>query len=134
MLARELFEAQRSAFRSRASSHRERIDALKALEQALLRHKNDIVRAISEDYRGRAAEETLALELVPTLGEIREARKHLKAWTQPRAVPVGWQFQPARARIEMQPKGVVGILGAWNYPVFLTVGPAVGAIAAGNRA
>jgi coniferyl-aldehyde dehydrogenase len=52
---------------------------------------------------------------------------------EPRAVPVGWQFQPARARIEMQPKGVVGILGAWNYPLFLTIGPAVGAIAAGNR-
>jgi coniferyl-aldehyde dehydrogenase len=133
MLARDLFEAQRSAFRSGASSCRERIDALKALEQALLRHKNDIVRAISEDYRGRAAEETLALELVPTLGEIREARKHLKEWMEPRAVPVGWQFQPARARIEMQPKGVVGILGAWNYPLFLTIGPAVGAIAAGNR-
>jgi coniferyl-aldehyde dehydrogenase len=133
MLARDLFEAQRSAFRSNASSYGERMDALKALEQALLRHKNDIVRAISEDYRGRAAEETLALELVPTLGEIREARKHLEEWMKPRAVPVGWQFQPARARIEMQPKGVVGILGAWNYPVFLTVGPAVGAIAAGNR-
>jgi coniferyl-aldehyde dehydrogenase len=106
---------------------------LRALEQALLRHKNDIVRAISEDFGGRAAEETLALELVPTLGEIREARKNLKRWMEPRAVPVGWQFQPARARIEMQPKGVVGILGAWNYPVFLTIGPAVGAIAAGNR-
>jgi coniferyl-aldehyde dehydrogenase len=52
---------------------------------------------------------------------------------EPRAVPVGWQFHPGRARIEMQPKGVVGILGAWNYPVFLTIGPAVGAIAAGNR-
>ncbi len=52
---------------------------------------------------------------------------------EPREVEVGWQFLPASARIEMQPKGVVGILGAWNYPLFLTIGPAVGAIAAGNR-
>jgi coniferyl-aldehyde dehydrogenase len=133
MHARELFEAQRSAFRPNASSYLNRIAALKALERALLHHKDDIVHSISEDYRGRAAEETLALELVPTLGEIREARKHLKRWMEPRAVPVGWQFQPARARIEMQPKGIVGILGAWNYPLFLTIGPAVGAIAAGNR-
>ena len=133
MPARDLFDAQRSAFRQNASSYRDRVAALKALERALLCHKNDIVRAISEDYGGRAAEETLALELVPTLGEIREARKHLKRWMEPRAVPVSWQFQPARARIEMQPKGVVGILGAWNYPLFLTIGPAVGAIAAGNR-
>jgi coniferyl-aldehyde dehydrogenase len=52
---------------------------------------------------------------------------------EPQEVEVGWQFLPASARIEMQPKGVVGILGAWNYPLFLTIGPAVGAIAAGNR-
>jgi coniferyl-aldehyde dehydrogenase len=109
------------------------MDALRALERALLAHKDHIVRAISEDYGGRAAEETLALELVPTLGEIREARKHLKAWMEPRSVPVGWQFWPASARIEIQPKGVVGILGAWNYSLFLTMTPAVGAIAAGNH-
>jgi coniferyl-aldehyde dehydrogenase len=132
MLARDLFDAQRSAFRLDAS-YRDRMAALKALEHALLGHQNDIIRAISEDFTGRAAEETLALELIPTLGEIREARKHLKNWMGARAVPVAWQFQPASARIEMQPKGVVGVLGAWNYPLFLTIGPAVGAIAAGNR-
>jgi coniferyl-aldehyde dehydrogenase len=133
MSARDLFDAQRFSFRPNGSAYRERVAALKALERALLEHKDEIVRAISEDFKGRAAEETLGLELVPTLGEIRDARKHLKGWMRPRAVPVGWQFQPARARIEMQPKGVVGILGAWNYPLFLTIGPAVGAIAAGNR-
>src|ERR1700722_14960831 len=133
MLARDLFDAQRSAFRANPSTYGGRIAALCALEQALLRPKNDIVRTISEAFGGRAAEETVALELIPTLGEIREARKNLKRWMEPRAVPVGWQFQPARARIEMQPKGVVGSLGAWDYPLFLTIGPAVGAIAAGNR-
>jgi coniferyl-aldehyde dehydrogenase len=132
MLARDLFDTQRSAFRLDAS-YRDRMAALKTLEHALLRHQNDIIRSISEDFTGRAAEETLALELVPTLGEIRDARKYLRNWMEPRTVPVGWQFQPASARIEMQPKGVVGILGAWNYPLFLTIGPAVGAIAAGNR-
>jgi coniferyl-aldehyde dehydrogenase len=133
MLARDLFDAQRSAFRPNGSSYRERITALKTLERALLHHRDDIVHAISADFKGRAAEETLALELVPTLGEIRDARKNLKNWMEPRAVPVAWQFQPASARIEMQPKGVVGILGAWNYPIYLIIAPAVGAIAAGNR-
>ena len=55
MLARELFEAQRSALRVKALTYQDRMDALRALEQALLRHKNDIVRAISEDFGGRAA-------------------------------------------------------------------------------
>ncbi len=133
MLARSVFDAQRSAFQPRRHSYRDRIDALRALERALIDHKDAIVRAISDDFNGRAAEETLALELVPTLGEIRDACKNLKSWMRPRPVAVGWQFWPARARIEMQPKGVVGILGAWNYPLFLTIGPAVGAIAAGNH-
>ncbi len=132
MLARTCFDAQRAAFRRSAPSYRDRMESLRALERALLNHKDDLVRAISEDFSGRAAEETLALELVPTLGEIRAAQKHLKEWMEPREVPVGWQFWPARARIEMQPKGVVGIIGAWNYPLFLTAAPAAGAIAAGN--
>jgi coniferyl-aldehyde dehydrogenase len=132
MLARTL-DAQRAAFRGKIRSYRDRIDALRALERALLDHKDAIIEAISADFNGRAAEETQALELVPTLGEIRDARKHLKGWMEPRAVAVDWQFWPGRARIEMQPKGVVGILGAWNYPLFLTIGPAVGAIAAGNH-
>jgi coniferyl-aldehyde dehydrogenase len=127
------FDAHRTAYHSKIRSYRDRIAALVALERALLDHKDAIVRAISDDFNGRAAEETLALELVPTLGEIRDARKHLKSWMEPHAVAVGWQFWPARARIEMQPKGVVGILGAWNYPLFLTIGPAIGAIAAGNH-
>ncbi len=133
MLARDCFEAQRSASRRNAPSYRDRIAALRSLERVLLDHKDNIVSAISEDYSGRATEETLALELVPTLGEIRDACRHLKSWMEPRSVPVGWQFWPASARIEMQPKGVVGILGAWNYPLFLTIGPAIGAIAAGNH-
>src|ERR1035437_2757738 len=133
MLARTLFDAQRAAFRRSALSYRDRMDALRKLEGALLDNKDEMVRAISDDFNGRAAEETLALELVPVLGEIRDARKHLKEWMEPRDVQLGWQFLPASARIEMQPKGVVGILGAWNYPLFLTIGPAVGAIAAGNR-
>jgi coniferyl-aldehyde dehydrogenase len=133
VFARTLFDQQRAAFRRAALSYKDRMDALRAIERALIDHKDEIVRAISGDFNSRAAEETLALELVPLLGEIRDARKHLKEWMAPREVEVGWQFQPASARIEMQPKGVVGILGAWNYPLFLTVGPAVGAIAAGNR-
>lgn len=133
MLARTLFDAQRLAFRRNAPTYRDRINALRSLEEVLLDRKDDLARAISDDFGGRAAEETLALELVPTLGELRAARKHLKQWMEPRPVPVGWQFWPARARIETQPKGVVGILGAWNYPLFLSIAPAVGAIAAGNH-
>jgi len=52
---------------------------------------------------------------------------------QPRAASAGWQFLPGRARVIYQPLGVVGIIGAWNYPLFLCLSPVVSALAAGNH-
>jgi len=52
---------------------------------------------------------------------------------RPRRVGVSWLYRPARAWVQPQPKGVVGIIGARNYPVNLTLAPVVGALAAGNR-
>src|SRR3546814_3273950 len=42
-------------------------------------------------------------------------------------------FQPASARVVYQPLGVVGIIVPWNYPLYLAIGPLIGALAAGNR-
>ena len=67
------------------------------------------------------------------LGEIRHASKHLKNWMAPRRVATALQFIPARNRLIPQPLGVVGIIAPWNYPLQLTLAPAVGALAAGNR-
>jgi coniferyl-aldehyde dehydrogenase len=128
-----LLETQRRALRQSLPGYRERIQALQKLEQVILRRKNDFIRAIADDFGGRAAEETLALELFPVVNEIRHARRHLKRWMAARRAPVPWQFWPARARVEYQPLGIAGILSAWNYPVFLTLGPLVGAVAAGNH-
>jgi len=127
------YEAQRAAFRRKMPGYRERSDALRALEQALLKHKDRLIAAISDDFGGRAAEETLALELFPTLAEIRHAIAHLKRWMAPRRIPVSWQFWPARARVLYQPLGVAGILSAWNYPLFLSLVPLANALAAGNH-
>src|SRR5260370_19431468 len=120
---RRRFDAQRSAFERGAPSYRDRIDALRKIEHALLRRKDEIVKVISADFGGRAAEETLALDLFPVLHEIRHTIKHLKDWMTPRRASIGWQFWPARGRVEYHPLGVVGILAAWNYPLFLGLGP-----------
>jgi coniferyl-aldehyde dehydrogenase len=53
---------------------------------------------------------------------------------RPRPAAAGWQFMPGRARVIYQPLGVVGIIGAWNYPVLLSLSPLVSALAAGNHA
>jgi coniferyl-aldehyde dehydrogenase len=42
--------------------------------------------------------------------------------------------QPAKAWVQYQPLGVVGIIAPWNYPLLLSVGPLICALAAGNHA
>jgi coniferyl-aldehyde dehydrogenase len=110
-----------------------RVKALRALLKAVRARREEFVAAISEDFGGRSREETLLLEVFPVVDTINDAIRHLPQWTRSRAAATGWQFLPGRARVVYQPLGVVGIIGAWNYPLFLTVSPLVGALAAGNH-
>lgn len=130
----DLFDSQRAAFRRGVVDYTQRMAALKRLEGVLLEQQDEIVRATDEDFGGRARQETLLLELAPLVDGIRHTRKHLKKWMKPERVTAGIHFFPAQARIVYQPLGVVGILGAWNYPTFLTLRPLVDAMAAGNHA
>jgi coniferyl-aldehyde dehydrogenase len=127
-------DAQRQAFRREPPGYRERLEALKALRKGLLSRKDDFVRAISEDFGGRAREETLLLECFPLLDQIKHALQHLKRWMRPRRVGTGFAFLPGRSYIVYQPLGVVGILSVWNYPLLLALSPLVDALAAGNHA
>ena len=131
---RPLFERQRAAFQRGAPDYSKRMEALKSLEAAVIDRQDDLVRAMDEDFGGRARQETLALELAPLVDGIRHTRRHLASWMKPCRVSAGINFFPARARILYQPLGVVGILGAWNYQTFLSLSPLVDAIAAGNHA
>ena len=51
--------------------------------------------------------------------------KHLRRWMAPQRVPTALQFMPAKNRLIPQPLGVVGIIAPWNYPLQLTLAPAV---------
>jgi coniferyl-aldehyde dehydrogenase len=130
---RRVLDVQRSAFAANPPGYGERIDALAALERAIVARQDDIVAAVSEDFGCRPAEETLGLELFPLLNEIRYARRHVRRWMAPRRAPVQWQFWPGRAVVHHRPLGVVGILSPWNYPIFLSLVPLTCAIAAGNH-
>jgi coniferyl-aldehyde dehydrogenase len=127
------FDAQRRAFGAGAPDYRRRIEALNALRDGLLARREELVAAISADFGGRAADETLLLELFPLLDEIRHAKRHLRGWMKRKRVGTTWFLLPSRAYVVHQPLGVVGVLGAWNYQLLLTLGPLVDAIAAGNH-
>jgi coniferyl-aldehyde dehydrogenase len=106
---------------------------LQALEQLVRNHRDEIATAISTDFGHRAAEETALLEVFPSLGGIAHALKHTRRWMRPQRQWASFWFLPARAALLPQPKGVVGIIVPWNYPLYLAVGPMADALAAGNR-
>ena len=129
-----MLAAQRTAFTHRPPDGPRRIRALRALLKAVRARREEFVQAISDDFGGRARQETLLLEVFPLVDNIRHAISQLPRWMRPRRAAAGWQFLPGRARVVYQPLGVVGIIGAWNYPVLLSLSPLVSALAAGNHA
>ncbi len=116
-----------------ATSASERIAKIKRLHDALLARRDEIRRALWDDYRKPAAEVDLS-EIYPVLGEARHARRHLREWMEPQYVPAPIALIGSRSQIIHEPKGVVLIISPWNFPVNLTLGPLVSAIAAGNCA
>ncbi|MCH2340889.1 coniferyl aldehyde dehydrogenase [Pseudomonas sp. NPDC047963] len=129
-----LFERQRSAFQAYPSpSAADRLQWLEALHDLLASHQQPVIDAISEDFGNRSADETRLAEIMPSLDGIRHAKRHLTRWMKPSRRRVGMAFQPASARVVYQPLGVVGIIVPWNYPLYLAIGPLIGALAAGNR-
>ena len=130
---RAAFDRQRAAFARGAPDYARRRAALATLRDAVRARQGELVNAVSEDFGGRALDETVLLELFPFYDQIRHARRHLKRWMRRRRVPSSWFLLPSRAFYEYQPVGVVGVIGAWNYQLLLTLGPVVDALAAGNH-
>ena len=97
----------------------------------LTEREADFVAAIQADL-GRNATDAWLADVAPTVGESKYARKHLRSWMRPGRVRVPLAVLPGRAWYQYEPLGVVTVIGAWNYPVYLTLGPLVGALAAGN--
>ncbi|PPQ70858.1 hypothetical protein CVT26_014081 [Gymnopilus dilepis] len=81
---------------------------------------------------GRPTLEARFLELVPTIGEVATQLKNIDKWTKPEKPPFSINFGPMRPVIRKEPKGTVLIIAPFNYPMWLTLGPLAGAIAAGN--
>ncbi|AUH51121.1 coniferyl aldehyde dehydrogenase [Chromobacterium sp. ATCC 53434] len=106
---------------------------LNALERLLQENRQALVDAVSRDFGQRSSVETRLAELFPSLEAVRHARRHLNRWMRPARRGVSIWFQPAGASVLPQPLGVVGVVVPWNYPLFLSFGPIVAALAAGNR-
>ncbi|WP_168408487.1 coniferyl aldehyde dehydrogenase [Acinetobacter indicus] len=113
---------------------KERIDRLARLKRVLVKYQDQFAEAINEDYGNRSMDETKIGELLTCLEHIKYYSKNLSGWMKPSKRHVGIIHQPAKAWVQYQPLGVVGIIAPWNYPLLLSVGPLICALAAGNHA
>lgn len=133
--AQRVFALQRAAYlRHPYPSLQERLESLAKLEKVLVDNADAIADAVNRDFTNRSAEETKILEIFGCVDGIRHTRKHLKKWMKPQKRHVSINFATGSNRVIPQPKGVVGVVSPWNYPLFLTVSPLTSILAAGNRA
>lgn len=130
-----IFERQRAAFaEERYPDYGTRVARLQSLVDAVEEYQDRLAAAMNEDFGGRSFDESVMLDCLVPIKEAKAAKRSLRRWMKPERRSVGLALMGTRARLLPQPKGVVGIISAWNYPVHLALAPLVPALAAGNRA
>ncbi len=130
----DLFSRQRANQASvKRSSANARIAKLKKLRDAILARESQIRDALAADFR-KAPAETEITEIVPVLTEIKDAITHLHDWMRPHKVPTPMSLFGTKSHVYYEPRGVVLIIGPWNYPFQLVIAPVIAAVAAGNCA
>ena len=133
----DLLRRQQAAFHAElpvsAAARRDRLARAKAL---LLENRDALARAVSDDFGHRSTEQTLLTDIMASVGPLNHAMKHLDAWMRPekRRLDFPLPLLGAKAWVEYQPKGVIGVIAPWNFPINLTFGPLAGIFAAGDRA
>ncbi|MDE2486448.1 MAG: coniferyl aldehyde dehydrogenase [Alphaproteobacteria bacterium] len=123
--------------RDGAPSAQQRIDRIDRCIQLLIDHRKGIEEALNEDFGSRSKEATAFTDVAGSIGPLKHAREHLAKWMRPekrKTSPALLGLFGAKAEVRFQPKGVVGVISPWNFPVNLTFTPLAGILAAGNRA
>ncbi|MFO1079228.1 MAG: coniferyl aldehyde dehydrogenase [Reyranellaceae bacterium] len=129
---------QRAAhLRHGALSAAQRVEWLDRCIGLLVDHRRAIEDALDADFGARSRHATAFGDIAASLGPLKHARQNVARWmrTERRATtPRLLGFLGGKAEIRWQPKGVVGVISPWNFPVNLTFAPLAGVLAAGNRA
>ncbi|MCP1644877.1 coniferyl-aldehyde dehydrogenase [Pseudomonas citronellolis] len=129
-----LFATQREAYRAHPyPSLAERKARLRALRTQLRRYQDLIATAMSADFGHRSGVDTRFLDLLGCVLHINHSLRHLRHWMKASPRRTELLFKGNSLRVEYQPKGVVGVISAWNFPVYIGIAGLVSAIAAGNR-
>ena len=129
----ELFNKQKAnQYKVGNTTYKQRIKKLNALKKAIeFTYKEEIRKALYDDFKKPYIETDLT-EIYPVIGEIKFAKKNLKSWMKRQRVDTPLALFGASSWYIYEPKGVCLLISPWNFPLNLTFGPLVSAIAAGN--
>lgn len=132
-----ILERQRAAFAAELPvAIATRKDRLRRAAAMIRTGAADLCDALSEDFGNRSREQSMITDIAASITPIEHALKQVDRWARterrPSLFPLG--LIGARSSVEYQPKGVVGVIAPWNFPVNLVMSPLAGIFAAGNRA
>lgn len=129
---KSILDKQRNFFENNATRGIDfRIEQLKKLKKAIKVNEFNIYEALNADFK-KSQFETYATEIGVLYEEINCMLKNIKKWATPQLVKDTVANFPSRNYIYRDPYGVCLVIGAWNYPLQLTLAPVIGAIAGGN--
>ena len=133
----EILRLQRESYLAEGEVSAEtRIDRLDRTIDVLVANAEKISEAMNADFGCRPRQVNLMTDVTGSLENLKHAKKHLRKWMKaekrPSMFPLG--LLGGRSSIQYQPKGVVGVIAPWNFPLGMVFEPLAGVIAAGNRA
>ena len=122
--------------RDGAPSYKQRLEWINTAIALLVENSEALCDALAEDFGHRSKDQSAFTDVVSSISAMKHARKHLRQWMRPerRGVEFPFGLLGARNEIRYQPKGVVGVVAPWNFPVGMVFTPLAGIFAAGNRA
>ncbi|MCE9561732.1 MAG: aldehyde dehydrogenase family protein [Planctomycetes bacterium] len=111
-----------------------RLRPVRTLRNLLVERTDDLIAAANADI-GRPVVEVLGTELLPSAAALNFIEQEAVRILAPRRIP--GRLRPTwlmgtRDAVHHRPWGVVGVIGTWNYPIYLNVGPIAQALVAGN--
>jgi aldehyde dehydrogenase (NAD+) len=126
-----IFALQRvQQWETKATTAEQRKEKLRRLKSAVEAHADEVVAAVKQDTR-KPENEIRVTELLNVIGNIERNINNLDEWMKPIEVTPS-NSKTDTARIVYEARGVCLILGPWNFPLGLVLGPVAAAVAAGN--
>ena len=133
----EILKKQQQAFLEEGPVSAEvRIDRLTRAYKMIAENQEAIIEACNKDFGNRSKHQSRMADVMSVMDGLKYNIEHVRKWMKEdkRKVMFPLNLMGAKAKVMNQPKGVIGNISTWNFPVHVAIIPLAGIFAAGNRA